>query len=169
MSSRHGSASMASVLAGPSGRGGEGWCFLAPHPFPLSCRNAAVLTSVLCHGCLIHTSHLLTASQALLRHQPPLILFCEENHSGGDRKTRAVLGQGWGWPVTLEESSECPHGTSQASRVAWWPPGGAKAGGVGGAARVGQAAGTPSVVVLCAGSRAVPPWLRSSASCLACK
>lgn len=30
---------------------------------------------MLCHGCLIHASHLLTAPQALLRHQPPFILF----------------------------------------------------------------------------------------------
>lgn len=62
---------------------------------------------------------------------PPASLHfipCEEAHSSGDRKTRAVLGQGWGWPMTLEESSEGPHGASQASCVAWWPPGGAKAG-----------------------------------------
>lgn len=71
----HASASLASVFAGHSGRRAEGWCSLAPRPFPLGCRKAAVLASVLCHGCLIHASHLLTASQALLRHQPPFILF----------------------------------------------------------------------------------------------
>lgn len=65
----------ATVITGHSGQGDEGWSFLAPHAFPLGCGNVAVLASLLCRGCLIHTSHLFTACQALLRHQPPFILF----------------------------------------------------------------------------------------------
>lgn len=138
-----------------------GGASLAPHPFPLSCRNVAVLASVLCCHCLIPTSHLLTASQAFpsqapLHHQPPFILFTE-NPSTSHRKTRAVLDQvGGGGAVTLEESSERPHG-APFPPVVWWPPGGAQAGR-GGREQGGQPA-APSAAILCAGSRAIPPLL----------
>lgn len=57
-----------------SGRG-CGSCCLAPRPAPPRGRHVAVLASVLCPAYLIHTSHLLTASLALLLHQSPFILF----------------------------------------------------------------------------------------------
>lgn len=56
---------------------------------------------------------------------PPASLYFipfKENHSNNDRKMRAVLDQVGGSPVTLKENSECPHGASHPSYVAWWPP-----------------------------------------------
>lgn len=156
---QHGSACTVSVLLPPCvrqcgfcasrllGPRGEGWCL----PRSLSSSSSvAVLASGFCRDWQIHMSHLLTVSQALhsqaLRcHQLPFIPFME-NHSTSDWQMRAVLDQAGGWPVTLEESS----------RLVWWPPGGARAGRGG----HGQRA-APSVAVLCAGSRAVLPSLRS--------
>lgn len=46
----------ATVITGHSGQGGEeGWCFLAPHAFPLGCGNVAVLGSVCVVPWLPHT------------------------------------------------------------------------------------------------------------------